>query len=91
MEVHRILHHCCDFIYPPIGIKLITQIWLQPSTSPATTMPFIPPSMLRVLIAAEMPSSGQLDAAYSCFISSKLPTGTHQLSIWFGQDVTPTP
>jgi hypothetical protein len=44
-----------------------------------------------VLIAAEMPSSGQLDAAYSCFISSKLPTGTHQLSIWFGQDVTPTP
>jgi hypothetical protein len=89
MGVRRILHHSRDFIYPPIGLNLITQIQLRPHTSPAATMPFIPPSVLRTLIASALPS-GQLDAAYSRFSSSKSPTGTNQLSIWFGQNVTPT-
>jgi hypothetical protein len=52
-------------------------------------MPFIPPSVLRMLIASVLPSR-QLDTAYSHFSSSKLPTGTNQLSIWFGLNVTPT-
>jgi hypothetical protein len=53
-------------------------------------MRFIPPSMLHMLIATKLPSR-RLDAAYGCFSSSKLPTGTHQLSIWlFGQNIMPT-
>ncbi len=51
-------------------------------------MPFIPPPVLHMLIAAELPG-GQLDAAYGHFSSSQSSVGTNQLSVWFVQNVTP--
>lgn len=52
-------------------------------------MTFIAPSVLRTLIAAELPRE-QLDAAYGRFSSAKSSAGTNHLSVWFGPNVTPT-